>query len=295
MGRGSSPDSGGREGALEDVAFLARSSNRLALLRMLGEGPHDRRELRETTSMSAPTLARILGEFEDHGWIERDGGSYRATTAGRLVAGGVLAAVDRADAVRRLRPLLRAVPTDGPELDVEALSNARVTVAEPSSPLGPANRFASLTRESETLREFNAASVQFFDASVLRTRVEEGRRTELLYERGVVEALLSDHPELLAALIDSPAVEVSLRESVPFGLSLFDDRIGVCGYDRESGALTVFVDTDDYEARRWAERLYESVRSEAMPITNPDPTAIEPSPTRPPETPVEFGPVPLDR
>jgi predicted transcriptional regulator len=295
MGQGIRSGTGEGRAALEDVAFLARSSNRLTLLRTLKEGPHDRRDLREATSMSAPTLARILGEFEEYGWIERNGQEYRVTTAGGLVAGGVLAAVDRADAVRRLRPLLRTVPTDAPALDVEALSEARVTVAEPGSPLGPVNRFASLTDESETLREFNATSVQFFDESVLRTRIEEGRRTDLLYEHGVVESLLSGHPELLASLIESPTVDVSLCESVPFGLSLFDDRIGVSGYDRQSGALTVFVDTDGYEARRWAERLFESVRSEAMPITNPDPVRTDTTLVRPSEAPVEFGPVPLDR
>ncbi len=295
MGRDTTPVTGEGQGGLEDVAFLARSSNRLTIIQTLRERPHDRHELREATSMSAPTLARILGEFEECGWIERSGREYRVTTAGGLVAGGVLAAVDRADAVRRLTPLLRTVPTDGPPLDVEALADARVTVAEPGSPLGPANRFVSLTERSEALREFNAASVQFFDASVLRTRIEEGRRTELLYERGVVESLLSGHPELLAALIESPTVDVSLCESVPFGLSLFDDRVGVSGYDAESGALTVFVDTDDYDARRWAERLYESLRSDAMSITNPDPTGADLSPARSHETPVEFGPVQIDR
>ncbi len=294
MENGITPESGEGEAALEDVAFLARSSNRLTLLRTLREGAHDRRDLREATSMSAPTLARILGEFEEYGWIERSGQQYRVTTAGRLVAGGVLEAVDRADAVRRLRPLLRTIPTDAPATDVDALSDARVTVAEPGAPLGPVNRLLSLTDGSESLREFNATSVQFFDESVLRSRIEEGRRTDLLYERGVVESLLSGHPELLASLIESRTTELSLCESVPFGLSLFDDRIGVSGYDRRSGALTVFVDTDEYEARRWAERLYESVRSEAMAITNPDPVRADSSPDRPQETPVEFGPVPLD-
>lgn len=268
--------------ALEDVAFLARSVNRVTLLDALRRTAFERHELREHTSMSAPTFARILQELEERDWVERNGRQYRATTTGAFVVDGLLGAIGTVTTVHRLEALLSAVPVDAVSFDLETLSRARVTVAEPGAPLAPVRRFVSLTERSETLREVNATSIQHFDTDVLRCRLESGRRTELIYERRVVESLRSDHSETVDTLLESGETTLFAHESVPFGLSVFDERVGLCGYDRESGGLTVFVDTDDPDTRRWAETVYERYREEATPIVDDSAEKTQnPSVTRP--------------
>lgn len=282
FGNGGDSDSA----ALADVAFLARSENRIALLDALARAPADRRTLAERTAMSTPTLARILQEFERRGWIERDGHQYSATATGSLLADGIRGAIETTSIVHRLAPFLRTIPADAPSIDPAAFSGARVTVAEPGAPLAPVHRFVALSERSGTLREANPTSVQCFDTDVLTNRIDAGRETELIHEPGVIESLRTDHPGTFERLVESPVVTLLAHEPIPFGLSILEDRIGLCGYDRESGALTVFVESDGAAARRWAETVYERYRREALSVTAESPPAERDSPTQ--------VPVPID-
>lgn len=290
FGEGGDSDSA----ALADVAFLARSENRVALLDALGQAPADRRTLAERTAMSTPTLARILQEFEKRGWIERDGDRYRATATGALLVDGIRGAIETTDTVNRLAPFLRTIPEDSPSIDPAAFSGARVTVAEPGAPLAPIRRFVALSERSETLREINPTSVQYFDADVLTGRLDADRETELIYEPGVIESLRTDHSGTFDTLVESPVVTLLVHESIPFGLSILEDRIGLCGYDRESGALAAFVESDGAAARRWAETVYERYRREALSVTaETTPTERGSPPTQVP-VPIDPLPSPLD-
>lgn len=289
FGEGGDSDSA----ALADVAFLVRSENRVALLDAVERAPADRRALAERTAMSTPTLARILQEFEKRGWIERDGNRYRATAIGALLVDGVRGAIETTGTVHRLAPFLRTIPADAPSIDPAAFSGARVTVAEPGAPLAPVHRFVALSERSETLREANPTSVQCFDVDVLTDRLDAGRETELIYEPRVIESLRTDHSRTFERLVESPVVTLLAHESIPFGLSILEDRIGLCGYDGESGALTVFVESDESAARRWAETVYERYRREALSVTAETTRTERDSPTQVP-VPIDPLPSPLE-
>jgi len=70
---------------LEELEFLTRSSNRVAVLDALTEAPQNRDRLQERTGVSRVTLHRILTDVETMDWVERDGRTYRATRLGTLV------------------------------------------------------------------------------------------------------------------------------------------------------------------------------------------------------------------
>jgi hypothetical protein len=57
--------------ALEDIAYLCRSANRVTILDALTEGPYSRRELANQTDASRTTLDRIVNELEERRWVER--------------------------------------------------------------------------------------------------------------------------------------------------------------------------------------------------------------------------------
>lgn len=48
--------------------------------------------------------------------------------------------------------------------------------------------------------------------------------------------------------------------------AVFDDRVGIGGYDGAAGALEVFVDTDRTIARERADRVYAASRDDSEPL-----------------------------
>ena len=56
------------------------------------------------------------------------------------------------------------------------------------------------------------------------------------------------------------------REDLPYGLALFDDRVGIGGYDETPGLMQGFVDTDAPIARERIERVYAWVRADSKSL-----------------------------
>ena len=59
--------------ALDDIAFLANSDNRVAVFERLVDGSRHRDELTDQVDASRVTIARILRELEAREWITRSG------------------------------------------------------------------------------------------------------------------------------------------------------------------------------------------------------------------------------
>ena len=66
--------------------------------------------------------------------------------------------------------------------------------------------------------------------------------------------------------IDRGHLALRTRGDLPYGLAIFDDRVGIGGYDDATGLMEVFVDTDAPIAREWARRVYASVRADSDPV-----------------------------
>lgn len=54
---------------LGDIEFLARSEHRLTVLETLPEEGLTPNELKEETGIPRATIGRILGNFEERGWV----------------------------------------------------------------------------------------------------------------------------------------------------------------------------------------------------------------------------------
>ena len=54
------------------------------------------------------------------------------------------------------------------------------------------------------------------------------------------------------------------------GLDIYDDRVGICCHNVETGMLQAVVDTDSPEALTWAESVYEQYRNEARLLDETD-------------------------
>lgn len=256
------------ESPLDEIEFLARSEHRVTSLDALAERPRTRGELRSRTGASRSTIGRMLREFERRRWIRREGHRYETTQLGGFVAAGMRELIDRIETEQELRDVWHLLPIEGIGLSIETASDAVVTVAEVDDPYCPVNRFVSLLQESERFR-FVGFDVALLEPcrDELRQRIVDGMRTEIIDPPGIARRVLSSYPEHCSDLLDSGNLTVLLHDDVPaYGISIFEHRVGISGYDPDSGTVRVLFDTDAPEVREWAESTYESYQREARPL-----------------------------
>lgn len=261
-------ESGRRDTAIEDIAFLTASEQRVVALCALAERPRDRAALLERTGVSSSTIGRTIREFENRYWIERRGRHYEATQLGVFVAAKVDELIEQIQIERRLRDVWHQLPVEASDLGVELMLDAVVTVADATDPYSPVTRFVSLLEETDHFRFVG------FDIALLepckdefRQRVLDGMRAEVIDPPNLARNILAVHSTHCEASLESGNLSVRVHDDLPqYGLCLFDDRVGISGYESDSGTVLALVDTDDPEVREWAETTYESYRRESRPL-----------------------------
>lgn len=252
---------------LDDIKFLVDSSNRVDALIALREGACDRDGLQATTGASAPTVGRILEDFEKRGWVNCDGHEYELTKPGAFVAEHFLTFTDRINTERRIRDIWQWLPGEVNGFTLEMLTGANITVVEPGNPYGPANHCASLYRETDRLRGFDAALTAPHHFEELYDQIVDGMDTEIIFPPTVSETIASTYPEEAGEVLESESFTLWLHDELPlYRVLIYDDSVGIGGYDSDSGVLQVFVNTDTPEAREWAESTFESYRQEARSL-----------------------------
>ncbi|WP_396610570.1 helix-turn-helix transcriptional regulator [Haloferax sp. S1W] len=247
---------------IDDIAYLARSEHRGPTLIALTVRPRSRSELWEMTGVSESTIRRTLNEFEERDWVQRDGYQYRATQLGAFIASAMAELIDRVETEQKLRNVWRLLPDEETGFTIEMCSDATVTVADPEDPTRPIARFCSLIRETEQLR-FTGLDVAMLDSCKheLCERIVDGMETELINPPRVANYIRTNCPGLFSEALNSGNLDLRLHDDLPpFGVVVFDDRIAIIGYDPEGVTVRVLVDTEDADARDWAESMFTSHR-----------------------------------
>ena len=252
--------------SLSDLEFLARSENRLAVLAALRVESATRPALRETLDVERVTLGRILADFEERSWVVTDDGRYRLTLLGEIVADALEEAVDALDAAGRLRPVAGLLPRGAFDVSPTRLRDATVTDASAGDPYRPVRRFMMLLEESSSLRGYDTTTIAPLYVDDIRENILDGMRTEVVYLPAVAEQLHEDYRAAVAAAVDAGHLRLRVAESLPFGLAVFDDRVGIGVYDDSNGMLAAFVDTDDPVVREWAVESFERYWARATPF-----------------------------
>lgn len=262
------------ESALEEIEFLALSANRVAVLGLLAEGPHTRRELAERTDASQPTLGRILRDFGDRHWVEHDGDAYAATATGRLVAEEFTDLRETIATEQRLRDVMEWLPTDEMTFDLRRLGDAEITVPSRTRPGAPVGRVLDLLGRSDRVR---IVSYAFNEASLdaVRERVLGGEATfEGVFSPEALDALAAD-PALrdrLRDLLGSERAAVRIHDGpVPLAVTVTDDVVHLLLRD-DDGLLRAAVDTDDEAVLAWATETHERYWRDADPL---DPETLD--------------------
>lgn len=253
---------------LEEIEFLARSANRIEVLRTLTEAEYTRRELGYAVDASQPTIGRVLNDLRDRNWITYDGERYRATATGELVADGITGLRDRLATETRLREIIEYLPTDVIDVGLQSFHDATITTPTGTRPNAPIHRMLELLEAAdEALLLSHTFNRQKLDC--IHDRTIDGTLTT----RGVfaTEAIqnISEDATLRNRLIeivatDTAAIRVA-AEKVPVALEVTDDRTHLLLRDNE-GMVRASMDTANEDIRAWATTLHEHYWEQATPV-----------------------------
>lgn len=236
------------------------------LLEALLEQPLGHREIEERLGVSRATSHRFTQRLDELGFITKVDSRFQLTGLGETVAEEVLRFETNVQTANRLSPLLDCICEDLREFVIESFVDATVTVAAPEEPYRPIERFISLVKKSETFCGFNTTHMAPIVLGEFHRQVFDETETEMVYLPHVAEKLFEAYPEHASEAIESGHLTLRTRDELPYGLALFDDHVGIGGYDESTGQMQVFVDTESPVAREWAERVYASVRADSEPI-----------------------------
>ena len=270
---------------LDEIGFLARSAHRAGVLDALAEGPRDRRDLRTAVGASASTIGRILADFEDRRWLRRDGPTYELTPLGTFVAERFADLRDAMAVERKLRDVWRWLPREMDGFSVELFADAVVSHPGPGYPYEPVDRVTRLIEETSAMRGFGTTVFKSINNETVCRSVLDGMAYEYVYSPAVLEATVDWNPERVAAAAACENCTILVHDDLPdatrCGLGIFDDRIGICCHDAETGMLEAVVDTAAPDAREWAVSVFERHRADARFLDDEGKAALFPPEIRP--------------
>lgn len=258
----------------DDIEFLVSSTHRIEVLNTLNRDSCDRKELRTATGASSPTMGRILTDFQDRHWIEREGTTYLLTDLGEFVADQFEEFTDAMEYQRRLRNIWPWLPHEIDGFSSTLFTDLVVSQPGPGYPYKPVERLTKLLTDTRTMRGFGMALLKSGNLEPFFDHVQAGLTCEYIYPPVVFEELLSWDEATVLETATRADYTVLLHDDLPLddrcGICLFDNRVSICCYDPETGTLQSLVDTGSEEMLAWAESYYERFRDEAQLLDDAD-------------------------
>lgn len=252
------------EQALEEVEFLVRSSNRVAVLQLLADGGRTRKELAAKAGVSQATLGRILRDFQEREWVTQDGSTYRATPTGELIASGFQEFTTILEIEQRLRDIVTYLPEEFQEFDLRQLADATVVTPSRIRPDAPLQRLLELLDDASDV----VAVSHTFNEQALAVVTEQTTAGTMTFEgilsQTAIDGLLED-PDLreqFQTLVGHDTVTIRVRPEVSFAIMLIDETVCFLIRDQE-GILRASIDTESEAIRSWASGKIEHAQDTA--------------------------------
>lgn len=260
--------------AIEDIEFLARSGHRLGVLEALGDGACDRDELCRATGASSPTIGRILSDFEDRQWVVRDGPTYELSPLGEYVADRFSDLRDGMRTERELRDVWEYLPREMEGFSLDLFTDPVVAYPGPEYPYEPVERVSEVIEGTTSMTGFGSTVFKSVNNEKVCEKILEGMEYEFVFPPDILKATIEWNPERVAQAAAQDNCTVLLHDDLPdaarCGLCVFDDRVGICCHNSDTGMLEATIDTGNPEAREWAQSVYERQRADARPLAEAD-------------------------
>ena len=259
---------------LDDIAFLSRSNNRIAVLRELARKDQTRKGLRDATEVSRPTLGRILEGFQERGWIvttgSGNGHDYTLTSLGRVVFEEFSDMMGTLNTVQELRELALRIPFEELGLDPRDLADARITTPSPTDATAHSRRERELLDRSDRI-QFLCNEAQ--PETIERYRdwiVEDNGRLEAIIASDAIDAAMADE-EMGAYVRDMVAAEgVKIHRyegDVSVMVGLLDDIASIIPLD-DSGVAKAFIESTDDTVHAAVAETLRRYRNRAERVTS---------------------------
>jgi predicted transcriptional regulator len=251
---------------LEEVAFLARSKNRIAVLTELNDdGPLRRRTLLERANCDRTTLQRNLDALVERGWVAESNRTYRITPAGQLVTTGISECLETTAAATELEPFLRWMPEGALGFDIERLVGAETTVNDATNPDRVVCRHTETLRTADRFRGFIPFVGRHSLETVWRRVTSDDGAFEVVVPEASVDGVESEprYARMFDELRESDRIDVlATSDDIPYYLGIVDGVVQI-GNTTDDGSRRAMIETDDDAVRRWAEDTYREHRRRA--------------------------------
>ena len=258
--------------ALDDVAYLTRSPNRVRILDALARGRYTRRELAEVTESSRTTLDRIVNELEERGWAHRTtDGTYAATATGTHLMEEVRPFLDSVEAIRNLGDAVAWLPADELSIGLHHFSDASVLRPEQGDPMETVDYFVDLIRDTADFRVLTHFAPPVPLARTMRDRIVAGELTaEYVLTDALVEYLRErpERRERWRDILEGGADVFRVHRPLPCNLWTFDRTVLIkkSGPGADEASYGVPVHSENEAVRSWAGELIDLCRTDGTPV-----------------------------
>lgn len=254
--------------ALDDVAYLGRSANRLRLLATLTSEPATRSAIEERTGIPSTTIGRILNELQDRDWVERTvDGEYAGTPMGETVVREFAPLVDAMKTVRTLGDAAAWLPMDELPIGIHHFEDATVVRPTPNSPFELVDHVAELVRNARTFRTLTFLDPPSPVGEAMHAGVVDGRLTaEHVLAGGLVAHLRAEQksPPGWREYLEAGARVYRYDGRIPSNLFVVDETVLVMS-DRPEGSGAA-IQTKDETVLAGVGELFEEYRDAAEPV-----------------------------
>lgn len=256
--------------ALDDIAFLANSENRVAVFETLVEAALNRDEIRNQVDASRVTIARILRELEERNWIECSGQEYTVTPLGEWVYDEFSRLIEEMEAEQRLREPLQWFPSDLLTFDVQRLRDAEVILLDGSDTTAIVRRIVEFHRSGDQIKGVACEVAPVFIENQWELTVQGDTRLELVITPETLDVVRNHRPtaQRFREMLKEENTGWFVYEDIPISVGIVDGTVGINLTD-EQGVIKGGLVTDDEKVHAWAVNLFETCREKAH-LIGPD-------------------------
>lgn len=258
--------------ALEDVAYLSRSENRVRILDAVQRRPATRRELAERTGTSRTTLDRIVTELEDRGWVERTtDGEYAATPVGAVLLRQFRPFLGAVAAIDRLGDAVTWLPVEDLSVGLEHFADATVMRPEHDA-VEVIEYMDDLIRESDRFLVLSDLVPPERIGQILHESVTEGGLAVTAVATGQTVDLIRGEPrrrERWREMVEAGAEITRYEGSIPCNLWIADETVLI----KESAEEPIPesygrpIVSENEAVRSWGADLIERHAAAGTPLT----------------------------
>ena len=242
--------------AREDVAFLVGSNCRVGMLNALSDEPLGPSALADTVSCARETAQRNLAGFADRDWVRKEDGTYRLTTAGRMVLQTYTQLERTVESAKQLSVFFANCDGIVDEVDPELLAEQTITTSTPDHPHAPIERWLRLV--DGVVDEYYGITPivsQVFNQAA-ENAIGPETEMELVIDESVLETSQERFPDALELAFDLDQFTLWIAPyELDFGLAIVDDTAWLAAYD-EMGNVVASVDGDNDRFVSWARDCY---------------------------------------